>query len=163
MLQRGEKMSNETKTYLDLLNDARARVWKILQGLDHAALNWRPTPDASNSLFALATHCLGAERRWIHQEVGAQSITRDRDAEFRALAENIATLQLTYAQVALLSQEILARLTAQELDALRGDAAHQQTVRWCILHIVEHYNEHIGQMALTRQLWENRHARLNEI
>jgi len=28
---------------------------------------------------------------------------------------------------------------------------------------IEHYNEHLGQMRLTRQLWENRHARPHEI
>jgi hypothetical protein len=26
-------------------------------------------------------------------------------------------------------------------------------VRWCILHVIEHYAQHLGHMQLTRQLW----------
>jgi hypothetical protein len=30
----------------------------------------------------------------------------------------------------------------------------RRSVRWIIGHVIAHYGEHIGQMALTRQLWE---------
>lgn len=156
-------MLSETQMYRELLRDARARVWKILDGLSADALNWRPLPEESNSLYALAAHCLGAERRWIHEHVGGRKIARDRAAEFRALADNLATLEATYAEAALDSERILAGLTAAEIDQLRGDEPNAHTARWSILHIIEHYNEHLGQMALTRQLWENRHARPHEI
>jgi uncharacterized damage-inducible protein DinB len=156
-------MISETQTYANVLRDARARVWKLLEGLMPDALNWHPTPDASNSIYALAVHCLGAERRWIHQIVGGRTIVRDRDAEFRALAENLAALQTTYAEAAGETERVLNELTSDALDALKSDGKQEASARWCILHIVEHYNEHIGQMALTRQLWENRAARLHDI
>jgi len=156
-------MIPETQTYAEVLRQERARIWNIIEGLSNDALNWHPTPDASNSIYALATHCLGAERRWIHQIVGARTIVRDRDAEFRALAENLATLQTTYAEVAIETERVLNSLTLATLAELKSDGKNQASARWCILHIIEHYNEHIGQMALTRQLWENRAARLNEI
>ncbi|MBI5304083.1 MAG: DUF664 domain-containing protein [Chloroflexi bacterium] len=156
-------MISESQLYADRLRAARAQIWKTLDGLRDDALNWHPTPDASNSLFALATHCLGAERRWIHQVVGGRTIVRDRDAEFRALAENLATLETTYADVALETERVLNDLTLEAMAALKNDGRNEYSARWCILHVVEHYSEHIGQMALTRQLWENRNARLNEI
>lgn len=156
-------MALEAQEYMERLREARAEIFKTLDGLSADALNWHPLPDETNSLFALATHCLGAERRWVHQEVGQQKIERDRAAEFRARGEAGAALHAAYDAVARASEAILARLVETEMSALRGDAPNAHAVRWCILHVIEHYNEHLGQMRLTRQLWENRAARPHEI
>jgi uncharacterized damage-inducible protein DinB len=156
-------MIPEIAMYAELLREARARIFKTLNGLSGDALNWRPVPDGSNSLYALAIHCLGAERRWIHQIVGGRTIARDRDAEFRALADNLETLEATYDEAAIESERVFADLDDLKIGETRSDGKKDYAVRWCILHIVEHYNEHLGQMALTRQLWENRTARPHEI
>ncbi len=152
-------MLPEAEVYVERLREARAGVLKTLDGLSADALNWHPLPDETNSLFALATHSLGAERHWLHELVGQRKIERDRAAEFRARGEEIAPLRALYDQVARASAEILARLVEADMTAPRGE----YTVRWCILHVIEHYNEHLGQMRLTRQLWENRSARPHEI
>ena len=154
----------EVETYMERLRDARAEILKTLDGLSVDALNWHPLPDETNSLYALATHSLGAERGWLHELVGQRPIERDRAAEFRARGEDAAALRAAYETVARASEEILTRLAEPEMVALRGKhASNMHTVRWCILHIVEHYNEHLGQMRLTRQMWENRSARPHEI
>jgi len=119
-------------------------------------------PEEANSLYVLAVHSLGAERRWIHGVVGQRKIERDREAEFRARGDDLPALRALYDAVTRDSEEVLARLVASDLDAVRPEP-QPHPVRWCILHIVEHYNEHLGQMRLTRQLWENRHARPHEI
>ncbi|MEW5718014.1 MAG: DUF664 domain-containing protein [Chloroflexota bacterium] len=155
-------MLAEIQNYISTLRERRADLLQTLDGLSADALNWRPLPEEANSLYALAFHSLGAERRWIHEVVGQRKIERDRAAEFRARGDDVAALRVLYDGVTRDSEEILARLVAAELDALR-DQPQPHSVRWCILHVVEHYNEHLGQMRLTRQLWENRHARLNEI
>jgi len=126
------------------------------------ALNWRPLLEESNPLYVLAYHSLGAERRWIHAVVGQRHSERDRAAEFRGRGDDIPALRALYDVVTRDSEEILARLAAADLDAIRSEP-RPHSVRWCILHIIEHYNEHLGQMRLTRQLWENRHARPHEI
>lgn len=156
-------MSPEAQTYLERLREARAEILKTLDGLPADALNWHPLPDETNSVFALATHLLGAERRWLHHEVGQRKIERDRAAEFRARGEDLAPLRAAYDAVARESDEILARLDESEMAAQRGEAPDAHAVRWCILHVIEHYSEHLGQMRLTRQLWENRRARPHEI
>ena len=157
-------MLAEVETYIERLRDARAETLTTLEGLGVDALNWHPLPDESNSLYALATHSLGAERGWLHELVGQRAIERDRAAEFRARGDDIAALREAYDMVTRASEEILARLAESDMAALRGkDASNRHTVRWCILHIVEHYSEHLGQMRLTRQLWENRTARPHEI
>ena len=98
----------------------------------------------------LAVHSLGAERKWIHQVVGKRNIERDRAAEFRTRAETAPIISAQYAAVALASEDILEALTEKDLNL----EYEGHTVRWCIVRIVEHYYEHVGQMTLTRQLWE---------
>lgn len=143
-------MLPEAKNYLDSLNQARANMLKAIEGLTPDALNWAPLSDDTNSLIVLAVHSLGAERKWIHQLVGQRTVERDRAAEFRVRAENVSMLNAQYAAVALETENILAALTEKEMSAER----EKYSVRYCILHIIEHYNEHVGQMTLTRQLWE---------
>lgn len=155
-------MLSEISTYISVLRERRAEILQTLEGLSPDALNWRPLPEETNSLYALAFHSLGAERRWLHAVVGQRRIERDREAEFRARGDDVAALCALYDVVAADSEEILAHLVEADLEAVRQEPqAH--SVRWCILHVIEHYNEHLGQMRLTRQLWENRHARPHEI
>lgn len=149
--------------YERLIRHRRADVLKILDGLDADALNWHPLSDETNSIYALAVHALGAERGWIHQRTGGRPIERDRTSEFRAQGADVAALRTQYETVARETREIFERLTEPEMDVLRDDGKDKFTFRFCILHIIDHYAEHVGQMALTRQLWENRTERPNEI
>jgi len=149
--------------YERLLRHRRADVLKILEGLNAEALNWHPLSDETNSIYALAVHTLGAERYRIHGQVGGRKIERDRNAEFRATGDDVTALLAQYEAVANESKEILERLVETDMDVLRGQAPDKYTFRWCILHVMAHYAEHVGQMALTRQLWENRASRPHEI
>lgn len=156
-------MLSEAETYLDRLKDRRAQVLRVLDGLDASALDWKPLDAQVNSLAVLSVHCLGSERHWVHEIIGGRKIERDREAEFRARAIEVASLQAMYAAAALESEHVLSQLTTSDMDALRGNPPHTHTVRWCLLHVVEHYSEHVAQMWLTRQLWENKNVRPHEI
>lgn len=149
-------MIPEVQTHSERLRELRGQVLHTLEGLGADALNWKPLPADTNSVFVLVTHLLGAERHWLHEVVGQRKIERDRDAEFCARGEDTAALRAAYDVTARASEEILTRLAASDMDALR-DAGHygSRTVRWSILHMIEHYCEHLAQMRLTRQLWES--------
>ncbi len=151
-------MNSEIQTYIELLRARRAEMLHTIEGLNADALNWQPLPTDTNSLFALATHSLGAERRMVHEFVGGRKIDRDRAAELRVHGDDIEPLRMLYAVVARQSEEILNALGEAELDGLCGVAPNTHTARWCILHALEHYNEHLGQMRLTRQWWESHRA-----
>jgi uncharacterized damage-inducible protein DinB len=152
-------MDSEVQLYLERLRERRRRVLLVLEGLEAEALNWQPLPQGTNSVFVLAAHLLGAERAWIHQMVGQKSLQRDREAEFRAHADDPTALRSQYEATAQETERILAGLGEAEMGALRTGDRGTHAVRWCILHVLEHYAEHGGQMELTRQLWENRSAR----
>ncbi len=149
-------MLPEVQTYVDRLRDRRTEVLRAVQDLELDGLDWKPPVPDTNSLIVLAVHSLGAERQWLHAVIGNRMIERDRDAEFRAHGQIVTVLADLYATAANESEGILAALTSEELDAMRTYRSHTHSVRWCILHVLEHYSEHLGQMWLTRQLYENR-------
>ena len=148
-------MLPEAQAYSDRLRDRRKEILKCVQGLDAAGLEWKPRMPDTNSLAVLAFHSLGAERNWLHAVVGQKAIERNREAEFRVRAKDVISLPAMYAAVAEESEQILAALAPEELNAVRAYRNRDLTVRWCILHVLEHYSEHLGQMWLTRQLYEN--------
>jgi hypothetical protein len=47
----------------------------------------------------------------------------------------------------------LSSLTEPQLAESRKFRDRTVTVRWGILHVIEHFATHIGHMQLTRQLW----------
>jgi uncharacterized damage-inducible protein DinB len=148
-------MLPEIQCYLDTLRDLRANVLKTLEGVDAAGLNWTPTNDATNSLFVLATHCVGSEHGWIFETLHRGPKTRNRPAEFLAKGDNVETLRQQYAEAERETGEILGALTEADLATTREAGAHDTvTLRWIAMHVVKHYSEHIGQMYLTRQLLE---------
>ncbi len=145
---------SESQTYIERLYELRASTLKTLDGLDADGLNWKPTRKDTNSIFVLATHLIGSERGWIHQVVGQRAVERDRAAEFRARGASADAIRESFDAVARTSEEILSQLTPADLEAERTGNYGLRSVRWCILHMIEHYSEHFGQMSLTRQLWQ---------
>ncbi len=147
-------MVAEIDTYLERLTGLRGEVWETLDGLDAAALNWTPLPNGTNSLLVLATHSLGAEHGWIAEVIGREPKTRIRANEFLARGSGLDELRERFEATARESERILLGLSESDLNQTReGTSGETVTVRWAIIHIVEHYAEHLGQMSLTRQLW----------
>ena len=125
------------------------------------ALNWKPAGEDTNSVAVLTTHSLHSTRSWLCTALGEQLPDRDRDAEFRVAEDDRDALLALF-------DEISAHCTAlfdspREIDwaairrtHTRPDAsdAIQVPAAWALLHGIEHLREHLGQMQLTRQLWD---------
>ncbi len=79
-------MDPELQHYLEMIDDLRGQVGRLIADLPAEALNWRPIEGTdghtTNSLAALATHVAGSERFWIGEVIGGLPAGRDRDAEF---------------------------------------------------------------------------------
>lgn len=135
----------------------------VIAGLPDAALNWRPGPE-TNSLAVLVAHAWGAAQAWISR-AGGTEIARDRDAEFRVEMNAQQLAALLDAAIARVAEYIAAIDPATYDDLRRPPSANRApesqrvpeeefSVAWCIMHAVEHNQEHLGQAFLTRQLWE---------
>ncbi len=130
-----------------------------LEGLSDEILN-QPLPlPESNSLFALATHLVGAGEFWVLALVGGRTIARNRPAEFHATGKQtdlVARYERWIADI----HAVLDALPDAALDQLanppapyrpwQGDAP--MTRRACLLHAIEHSALHLGHIQLTRQL-----------
>lgn len=150
-------MLTEISEYLYSIDRQRARILETLETADPASLNWTPTRAETNSLFVLGTHVIGAEHGLIFELLGDGPRTRNRPAEFLAQGTNLDNLRLEYQRVADETRQILTRLTEKDLETTRyREGTGQVTVRWIILHLIKHLSEHLGQMELTKQLWEQK-------
>ena len=148
-------MLAECTCYEQILAGLRGEVIDILREFPAGLLNRRPLDDEShetNSLAVLCSHIAGAEYEWIGQVVGGLPKTRHRPDEFVATATDATSLIANLERSGATSNEVLANLSAADLDEERERGGRRFNVRWCILHAIEHTALHLGHIQLTRQL-----------
>lgn len=153
-------MHPELQHYLDTLDYLREEVAKTIEGLDADGLNWRPIDTdiddhVTNSLAVMAVHVAGAEQHWVSEMVGGQPRDRHRPAEFATITDGPASLESALDRAATSTRKTLSSLDPVELDGTREIHDRTFTVRWCILHAIEHSALHLGHMQLTRQMWDH--------
>lgn len=151
-------MAGQAARVAHLLERLGHGVLDELKGLPDDALNRAlPLPE-TNTLYALATHILGAGEFWSLAMAGARPLDRDRPAEFHAtgtLADLVPRYERwladAHATLDVLPDEALAQpVTPPEQFRPWGD--EPMTLGDCLLHAVDHTALHLGHIQLTRQL-----------
>lgn len=146
-----------------VLRDAHNDMRAAIDGLPTDALNWRPTPEDTNSIAVLAIHSLTSTRTWLAVAVDEPLPSRDRDAEFEATARKPAELLHFVDSATAVCLSLIDEDRAVDWSALRSHWDDEQETKlfaaWALLHALEHLREHVGQISLTRQLWEQRESR----
>lgn len=133
-----------------------AYLRKLIEGLDEEALGWRPGPETS-SISNLVLHIAGAVPNGFRIQVGAPR-ERDRDPEFStptlSAAELIARLDAAEREVA----EYRDRIGLADLTEIRERPARGQAFPGIQVLLIGfgHLTEHTAQIAMTRQLYEQR-------
>ena len=142
------------KDYLSLLQDCHNSILEALEGLPPAALDWIPGPDM-NSISVLVFHLTGAERYWIGDVAAQDPAERDRDAEFRVHDVEMDVLKKRLATNLEYAHSTSNRFTIQDLETMHVTASGREyTAGWALLHALDHATLHLGQIQITRQLWE---------
>jgi uncharacterized damage-inducible protein DinB len=149
-----------TGIVIPLLTDARAflledyvpKIARCLDALDEKSVWWRAN-EASNSIGNLILHLDGSTRQWILGVAGKRRVVRDRDAEFAertplSKAALLARLRATLAEV----DEVLGVLDESALLERRPTSKGEVTVLWAVLHAVEHFAMHTGQIMLLTKM-----------
>jgi len=139
-----------------VLSDARRflsadylpKIARCLDTLSEDDVWWRANP-ASNSIGNLILHLDGSTRMWVVGVAGGRPVTRDRASEFAErgpIAKDILLRQLraTLAEV----DATLAGLDGDTLLERRKSSREEVTVLSAILHAVEHFSMHTGQIIL---------------
>jgi len=135
-----------------LSEDFLPKIERCLELLTDEQIWWRANPQ-SNSIGNLILHLSGNVRQWIVSGLGGAADSRDRDAEFAhreviSREELITKLKQTLgdADAALAKfdvEKLLDRQSIQGCDVLALEA---------ILHVVEHFSMHAGQVILLTKL-----------
>ena len=149
----------------EVLRRSRDEMRDAVKGLPADALNWRPVPDDTNSIAVLAVHSLSSTRMWLSIAVGESPPDRDRASEFAVSAGDSAELlssvgRLTEACLSLVDDSRTVDWSAlRDAQGPPGSGEDTQVfAAWALLHALEHLREHVGQISLTRQLWDQ-HSR----
>jgi uncharacterized damage-inducible protein DinB len=146
------------EAYLDRLTMLHTEMQRTIESLPPEVLDWSPGPEM-NSLGVLATHVAGSERFWVGEVAGGDPAHRDRPAEFRTHHLDEAALIARLDAALAHTRATLEKLTLPDLEVRRpGMDGDEVTVAWALFHNLQHLGTHLGQMQLTRQLWEQQNG-----
>jgi uncharacterized damage-inducible protein DinB len=141
--------------YVERLQNCHNDILRAVDGLTASALDWAPGPDM-NSISVLVVHLTGAERFWIGDVAAQEPSDRVRDEEFKVKGLDSDALKKRLDDTLAYARTTLEKFTLQDLDTPRRSPQTDRefTMAWALLHALEHATEHLGQIQLTRQLWE---------
>jgi uncharacterized damage-inducible protein DinB len=141
--------------FREVLDESVDEIRRGVAGLSADELNARPAGGETNSIAVIVAHALGATRSWLSLAMGAPLPDRDRDAEFRTVAED--------GFAAWTEQQIAA--CVEVLDTGPWDpsrvgtpnwnprlASEPRTAAYAAAHALAHMGEHVGHLHMTREL-----------
>jgi hypothetical protein len=138
------------------VDEALGGMVEIVTGLGDELANSRPDLPGANSPYAILTHCLGVMEYWGGEVIAGRTISRDRDAEFRASGPVDALVESARRA----RRQLEADLATLEPSAPpRGnldpeDAALPlgRTQGGALVHLYEELAQHRGQMEGCRDV-----------
>ncbi|SRR6266496_4716697 len=140
--------------YVGLLQRCHNDILQALEGLHPDAIDWIPGLEM-NSIGVLLNHIIGSERYMIGDIAALESSNRNREAEFQAHGVELDVLKQRLAGNLEYARTVVEKLSLQDLESKRSlPNGREYTVAWGLLHGLEHATLHLGQIQLTRQLWE---------
>lgn len=142
----------------DLLERIARDAMAQFAGIAPEDFNRPLTLPESNTLFALATHLVGAGEFWVLVLAGKREIPRDRQAEFSATGQ-VEELLARYERWIAGVHEVLDTFPDERLDEPAEPPASYRSmstrerldIRDALLHAIEHSALHLGHIQLTRQ------------
>lgn len=144
-----------TQVAIRHFNENTDKVMHCLDQLTEEEI-WKRPNNASNSVGNQVLHLCGNIRQYAVASLGQKEDTRKRDSEFSAtggfskaeLSEKLsATVQMAITTFLEVSQEELLRA--------RNVQGYHYTGIAVIMHVVEHYSYHTGQIAFWTKLLRN--------
>jgi hypothetical protein len=142
------------EAFREVLDESLDEIRRGVAGLSVDELNARPAGGETNSVAVIVTHALGATLSWLSLAMGAPLPDRDRDAEFRTVADDgfAATTEERIARcLAVLGYGPWdpARLGTPNWNAR---LAEPRTAAYAAAHALAHLGEHVGHLHMTREL-----------
>jgi uncharacterized damage-inducible protein DinB len=145
-----------------LSEDLLPKIERCVALLSDEQIWWRPNAE-SNSIGNLLLHLSGNARQWIVCGLGEGRDARDRDSEF-AQRETIPRSDLLSGlrQTIIEVDATLARFDMDRLVEKKTIQGLEVTALGAILHVVEHFSMHTGQIILLTKILTSSDLRFYE-
>lgn len=138
------------------LNENTPRIEKCLHQLSEKEI-WRKPNANSNSMGNLMLHLYGNIRQYIISSLGDTADLRVRDAEFQAEGGLSKTdLMEKLKNVVEEATNVLVNLKKEKLLEKYAVQGFELTGIGIVIHVVEHYSYHTGQIAFYTKMLKER-------
>lgn len=139
------------------LDESSRMAFKCLEGFTDEEI-WRRLNAASNSVGNLILHLCGNMSQYIIASLGESQDIRDRELEFSCTSgysgkQLAKMLQDTLEKV----KAIIEQCTAEKLLKVRKVQGFELTGVGIIIHDVEHYSYHVGQIVFWSKILKEKH------
>jgi len=154
---------NRSKLVLEIIeqailrmNENSPRIEKCLNQLTEEEV-WQKPNSSSNSVGNLILHLCGNITQYIISSIGGEVDRRKRDNEFSVTStfnksELLSKISLTVANAC----RIINELSEEELLSYRLVQGYNYSGIGNIIHVVEHYSYHTGQIAFWTKLLKDK-------
>lgn len=137
-------------------NENTTKVTKCLDQLSEQEV-WQRPNNASNSVGNQLLHLCGNITQYAISSLGRREDLRDRDSEFSAAGGISKNELLTKLQHTVnLAIDTFEKLTPEEMLRIRPVQGFDYTGIAVIMHVVEHYSYHTGQIAFWTKLLKDK-------
>ena len=139
---------------------ARDDMRESIENLPPEAINWRPPAPDTNSIAVMTHHSMLSTRQWFCVAVDEKQPERDRDSEFNVEYKDADSLVAMLEKTAAECLALISNDRTVDWSAVRTHWNPQTDIEvsaaWAVMHALEHLREHVGEIALTRHLWDAR-------
>ena len=126
-----------------------ARIIKVVGLLDDKQL-WYSPNEVSNSVGVLTLHLCGNVTQWIGSGVGGNVDKRKRDLEFAPQVRPSREDLIRHLKLLrpITDRAFSTLVNDDDLLSPRSVQGFDETVLQIIVHVIEHFSYHVGQVAL---------------
>lgn len=138
------------------LNENTPRIKKCLNELTEEEV-WKRPNESSNSIGNLILHLCGNIRQYTISSLGGKEDNRERDKEFNTKGGfTKAELFEKLSSIVDEAVEVIQSLDEETLLRVRSVQGFEYSGVGNILHVVEHYSYHTGQIAFWTKLLKDK-------
>lgn len=132
----------------------------LIKGVPSAGLNWQPGAN-TNALWALTLHTLGTTLHLLATAADIEPRWQEwqRATELAATGDDPGLLLRAIRNMDDFLDKVFSVLEEESPETERDWLGKPKPVSYLVAHAVEHAGRHVGQMELTRQLWDQRSKR----
>lgn len=141
---------------LRVFDESYSRIYKCLSMISEDEL-WKSPQGNIPCIGCLVLHLCGNARQWILSGIGEAPDNRQRDDEF-VIQPNIRKSELIFLLENLRAQinDCFINLNKDKLDQVIKIQGFQVTGFSALIHVIEHFSYHTGQITLLTKLMSSK-------